>query len=160
MHKIGVPVFAFVTDGCTTTCMMMIALGRSPKGTPHWPTVLLFSKIFPAFISLMSLAPLGAIFLSKTYQNNIDSTLESTKTTFFYLDLCFHRPNTIRVRKQNISKFKDFRNRYSDTNLSISTLTIYHNFTNEVEKEKRTQQKLKGNMKHYLPKHKIFITHV
>lgn len=64
--SIKLPAFAFAKDGCTTTCMVMTSFGRFPKGTLHWPTVLLFSKIFPAFISLMSFAALGAIFLSKT----------------------------------------------------------------------------------------------
>lgn len=63
------PVFAFAKDGCTTTCMVITPLGSSPNGTLHWPTVLLFSNIFPALISLTSFAALGAIFLSDTNQN-------------------------------------------------------------------------------------------
>ena len=44
--------------------MVITPFGRSPNGTLHWPTVLLFSKIFPAFINFMSFAALGTIFLS------------------------------------------------------------------------------------------------
>lgn len=94
-------VFTFATDGWATTCMVMTALERSPKGTLHWPTILSFSKIFPVFISLMSLAPLGAIFLSRTYQNNLDPTLERMKTTLFYLDLCYMHPTIMKVQKHN-----------------------------------------------------------
>lgn len=62
------PVFAFAKDGCTTACMVITPFGSSPKGALHWPTVLLFSNTFPAFISFMSFAPLGTIFLSKINQ--------------------------------------------------------------------------------------------
>lgn len=81
-----IPVFAFAKDGCTTTCMVITPFGSSPKGTLHWPTVLLFSKIFPAFISLMSFAALGAIFLSMTNQ----------KVSF-----CYYK-NTIKNQKQKL----------------------------------------------------------
>lgn len=70
--NVNSPVFAFARDGCTTTCMVITAFGSSPKGTLHCPTVLLFSNILPAFISFMSFADLGAIFLSATnYENGM-----------------------------------------------------------------------------------------
>lgn len=59
------PGLAFVGAGCTTTCIVMTDLGRSSNGALHCATVLPLSKILPAFISLMSLAVLGTIFLSE-----------------------------------------------------------------------------------------------
>lgn len=68
MRKEELPVFALVKDICTTACIVITPFGSSPKGVLHCPTVLLFSKIFPAFINFMSFADLGPPFLSGRIQ--------------------------------------------------------------------------------------------
>lgn len=73
------PDFTFVVEGCTTTCMVITPHGSSPKGVLHWPTVLLLSKIFPALISFMSLAPLGAIFLSDITEQKVPMLDDKTQ---------------------------------------------------------------------------------
>lgn len=63
------PVFVLANDGCTTACIVITPFGSSPRCILHCPTVLLFSKIFPALINLTSFAALGAIFLSVSQWN-------------------------------------------------------------------------------------------
>lgn len=69
-HYIFVPDLVFAGEGCTTTCIIRTpAPAESPKGNLHWPTVLLFSKIFPELISFTSFAAFGVIVFPKEITN-------------------------------------------------------------------------------------------
>lgn len=68
-----IPVFVFVNEGWTTTCIVITPPpapplpnppGRSLNGVLHCAIVWLFSKIFPELISFRSVDPFGVIFVS------------------------------------------------------------------------------------------------
>lgn len=83
IKKDGPPVFVLAKDGCTTACIVITPFGSSPNGILHCPTVLLFSKIFPALINLTSFAAFGAIFLSENsctlFRTSTDTLAEQAK---------------------------------------------------------------------------------
>lgn len=64
LQSYSLPGFDFADDGCTTTCIVITVLGRSPKGALHCAIFLSFSRILPPLISFTSLALFGTIVLS------------------------------------------------------------------------------------------------
>jgi len=95
-------VFTLAKDGCTTTCMVMTPFGSSPKGVLHWPTVLLFSRILPAFINLTSFAAVGANFLSLGHSEMILSLSIATVEALEYRN----GPMSVPSYNRNLSSTK------------------------------------------------------
>ncbi len=60
----GLPLALSDVEGRTTTCIVMTQPGSSPTGTLDSASVLLFSNIFPAFISFISLIDFGPFAFS------------------------------------------------------------------------------------------------
>lgn len=115
------PVFVLANDGCTTACIVITPFGSSPRCILHCPTVLLFSKIFPALINLTSFAALGAIFLSVSRWN-----ISLRTGSYILADKECEGRETRRVKKYtNIEKVKNGVNILSSNGkLQVQTITI------------------------------------
>lgn len=65
------PVFLSDKGGRTTTCIVMTPPGSSPTRSLDSASVLLFSSIFPALISFMSLIVFGPFSLSTKWRDKV-----------------------------------------------------------------------------------------
>lgn len=89
--------FDLADDGCTTTCIVIAVLGRSPKGALHCAMFLSFSRIFPPLISLTSLAVFGTIVLSQLEHHEFSWNFACCKASWpsyfaLYRLLCCSQP--------------------------------------------------------------------